>query len=124
MHWRLGEFGGGGTSTVGLGGRWMFPPLPLGRRAAPYLMWLRALCWVLPPLFWAVYGSTWAAVTTLVSLLIWIVVYRAEEEPVRYALLYPLGAVMGAYIMIRSARRGSKGVGWRGRTHTPHAWNT
>src|SRR2546422_1624416 len=26
----------------------MFPPVPLVRRAAPYLMWLPALCWVLP----------------------------------------------------------------------------
>jgi len=41
--------------------------------------------------------------------------------PVRYALLYPLGAVMVAYIMIRSARRGSRRVEWRGRTYTPHA---
>jgi len=98
----------------------MFPPLPLVRRAAPYLMWLPALCWVLPPLFWAGYGSTWAAATTLVSLLIWIVVFWAEGVPVRYALLYPLGAVMVAYIMIRSALRGSK-VEWRGRTYTPHA---
>src|SRR5437016_1967726 len=90
-------------------------------RASPYLMWLPALCWVLPPLFWAVYGSTWAAGTTLVSLLIWIVVYWAEEVPVQYALLYPLGAVMVAYIMIRSALRGSRRVEWRGRTYTPHA---
>jgi len=111
----------GWTKNLALGVPLMFPPLPLVRRAAPYLMWLPALCWVLPPLFWAVYGSTWAAVTTLVSLLIWIVVYRAEEVPVRYALLYPLGAVMVAYIMIRSAWRGSKRVQWRGRTYTPHA---
>jgi len=55
-----------------------------------------------------------------VSLLIWIVVYRAEEVPVSYALLYPLGAVMVAYIMIRSAWRGGR-VQWRGRTYTPHA---
>src|SRR2546427_1098679 len=85
-------------------------------------MWLPALCWVLPPLCWAGYGSTWAAVTTLVSLLIWIVVYRAEDVPVRYALLYPLGAVMVAYIMIRSAWPGGR-VQWRRRGHTAQACN-
>ena len=121
MYSSLAEIVEGWTKNLALGVPLMFPPLPLVRRAAPYLMWLPALCWVLPPLFWAVYGSTWAAVTTLVSLLIWIVVYRAEEVPVRYALLYPLGAVMVAYIMIRSAWRGSKKVEWRGRTYTPHA---
>src|SRR5213080_3883589 len=121
MYSSLAEIVEGWTKNLALGVPLMFPPLPLVRRAAPYLMWLPALCWVLPPLFWAVYGSTWAAVTTLVSLLIWIVVYRAEEVPVRYALLYPLGAVMVAYIMIRSAWRGSKRVQWRGRTYTPHA---
>src|SRR5256884_8765971 len=104
-----GESAGGCPKTPPAGVPLLSPPVPLLRRAAPYLMWLPALCWVLPPLFWAVYGSTWAAVTTLVSLLIWIVVYRAEEVPVRYTLLYPLGAVMVAYIMIRSAWRGPKG---------------
>jgi len=99
----------------------MFPPLPFVRRVAPYLMWLPALCWVLPPLLWAVYGWSWAAATTVVSLAIWIAVYRAEGAPVRYALLYPLGAAMVAYIMIRSALRGARKVEWRGRTYTPHA---
>src|SRR5881392_2452328 len=121
MYSSLAEIVEGWTKNLALGVPLMFPPLPLVRRAAPYLMWLPALCWELPPLFWAVYGSTWAAVTTLVSLLIWIVVYRAEEVPVRYTLLYPLGAVMVAYIMIRSAWRGSRRVEWRGRTYTPHA---
>ena len=120
MYSSLADIVEGWTKNLALGVPLMFPPLPLVRRAAPYLMWLPALCWVLPPLFWAVYGSTWAAVTTLVSLLIWIVVYRAEEVPVSYALLYPLGAVMVAYIMIRSAWRGGR-VQWRGRTYTPHA---
>ncbi len=120
MYRNLAEIVEGWTKNLALGVPLMFPPLPLVRRTAPYLMWLPALCWVLPPLFWAVYGSTWAGVTTLVSLLIWIVVYREEEVPVRYALLYPLGAVMVAYIMIRSAWRGGR-VQWRGRTYTPHA---
>jgi chlorobactene glucosyltransferase len=120
MYRSLAEIVEGWSKNLALGVPLMFPPLPLVRRAAPYLMWLPALCWVVPPLVWAVYGWSWAAATTLVSLVIWIAVYRAEGAPVRYALLYPLGAVMVAYIMIRSAWRGGK-VEWRGRTYTPHA---
>src|SRR2546422_10851699 len=84
----------------------MFPPVPLLRRAAPYLMWLPALCWILPPLVWALYGSSWAALTTAISLVIWAGVYWAEGAPVRYALLYPLGAAMVAGIMRRSGGPG------------------
>ena len=120
MYRTLAEIVEGWSKNLALGVPLMFPPLPLVRRAAPYLMWLPALCWVVPPLIWAVYGSSWAATTTLVSLVIWIAVYRSEGAPVRYAFLYPLGAVLVAYIMIRSALRGST-VEWRGRIYPPHA---
>src|SRR5437773_10429157 len=105
MYRNLAEIVEGWTKNLALGVPLMFPPLPLVRRAAPYSMWLPALCWVLPPLFRAAYGSTSAAVATLLSLLIWMVVYRAAEVPARYALLYALGAVMVAFIMIRWAWR-------------------
>ena len=121
MYRSLAEIVEGWSKNLALGVPLMFPPLPFVRRVAPYLMWLPALCWVLPPLLWAVYGWSWAAATTLVSLAIWIAVYRAEGAPMRYALLYPLGAAMVAYIMIRSALRGSRKVEWRGRTYTPQA---
>src|SRR2546428_6694974 len=77
-------------------------------------MWLPALCWIVPPLVWALYASRWAAVTTAISLVIWVVVYWAEGAPVRYALLYPLGAAMVAGIMLRSAWRGAQGGGGGG----------
>jgi len=109
----------GWSKNLALGVPLMFPPLPLVRRAAVYLMWLPALCWILPPVLWAVYGWTWAAVTTLISLAIWIWLYRAEGVPVWYALLYPVGAGMVAYIMIRSALRGSRKIEWRGRVYGP-----
>jgi len=109
----------GWSKNLALGVPLMFPPLPLVRRAAVYLMWLPALCWILPPVLWAMYGWTWAAVTTLISLAIWIWLYRAEGVPVWYALLYPVGAGMVAYIMIRSALRGSSKIEWRGRVYGP-----
>jgi len=95
----------------------MFPPIAPLRRAAPYLMWLPALVWIVPPLLWAVHGWSWAAAAAVISLIIWMVVHRAEGAPLRYALLYPVGAGMVAYIMIRSAWRGPRKVEWRGRLY-------
>jgi len=117
MYRGLTEIVEGWSKNLALGVPLMFPPIPLIRRAAPYLMWLPALCWILPPVLWAVNGWSWAAAATVISLVIWIAVYWAERAPVRYALLYPLGAAMVAYIMIRSALRGGKKVEWRGRLY-------
>jgi chlorobactene glucosyltransferase len=117
MYRDLAGIVAGWSKNLALGVPLMFPPIPLVRRAAPYLMWLPALCWIVPPVWWALYGASWAATTTLVSLAIWVVVYGAEQAPVGYALLYPLGAAMVAYIMIRSALRGSRRVEWRGRLY-------
>lgn len=107
----------GWSKNLALGVPLMFPPIALVRRAAPYLMWLPALCWILPPLLWLVYGWTWAALTIALSLVIWLAVYWAEAAPLGYALLYPLGAAMVAYIMLRSAWRGTRKVEWRGRLY-------
>ncbi len=107
----------GWSKNLALGVPLMMPPIPLIRRVAPYVMWLPALFWVAPPLVWALTGSAAAATTTLLSLLIWVEVYRREQAPVWYALLYPLGAMMVAYIMIRSAWRGEKKVEWKGRVY-------
>src|SRR2546429_3461084 len=112
-----GESAGGCPKTPPAGVPLLSPPVPLLRRAAPYLMWLPALCWIVPPLAWALYGASWAALTTGISLVIWAVVYWAEGAPVRYALLYPLGAAMVAGIMLRSAWRGGRKVEWRGRLY-------
>lgn len=117
MYQSLAEVIGGWTKNLALGVPQMFPPIAALRRVAPYLMWIPSLCWIAPPLIWAVTGWTWAAVTVAISLATWAVVYRTEGAPMRYALLYPLGAAMVAYIMIRSAWRGGKRVEWRGRVY-------
>jgi chlorobactene glucosyltransferase len=117
MYRSLAEIVAGWSKNLALGVPLMFPPIALVRRAAPYVMWLPALCWIIPPLLWAGYGWSWAAGTTVISLAIWLAVYWAEGAPLRYALLYPLGAAMVAYIMIRSAVRGGRKVEWRGRVY-------
>lgn len=107
----------GWTKNIATGVPLAFPPRRLVRRVVPYVMWLPALAWILPPLLWTLFGWRWAAATTVLSLAIWLAVYRVVEAPLRYALAYPLGAAMVAYIMIRSALQGGN-IEWRGRRYT------
>src|SRR2546430_11898491 len=79
------------------------------------------MVWIVPPLGWAMFGWWWSAVTTLISLAIWVAVYWAQRAPLWYALLYPFGAGVVAWIMMRSAWRGSNKVQWRGGVLTPPA---
>jgi chlorobactene glucosyltransferase len=117
MYRSLAEIVEGWSKNLALGVPLTLPPLPWLRRAAPYLMWLPSLAWVAPPVWWALHRGSWALATIAISLAIWVVVYWAEKAPLRYALLYPLGATMVAYIMLRSAWRGGRKIVWRGRQY-------
>jgi len=77
------------------------------RAVLPYLLWLPALFWVAPPILWLANG--WHGPPSLPSYrcLTWIVVYAHERAPVWYALLYPLGSAVVAFITLRSAWRGA-----------------
>ena len=118
MYRSLGGIIEGWSKNLARGVPLMLPPIPLLRRSAPYLMWIPSLAWVVPPVLWAVTGASWAAATVAISLVIWIIVYRAEAAPLRYVLLYPLGATLVAYIMLRSMWRGGRKIEWRGRLYT------
>jgi len=118
MYGSLREIIVGWTKNLALGAPLMLPPIPLMRRVAPYVMWLPALAWIVPPIVWLFTGGWgFAAIATLVSLLTWIIIYAGERAPVWYAPLYPFGAAMVAFIMIRSAVRGARRVEWRGRVY-------
>ena len=117
MYRDLAGIVAGWTKNLATGVPLAFPPSWAARRVVPYVMWLPALAWILPPLGWAVFAWPWAAATTAMSLAIWLVAYRTAEAPLRYAFLYPLGAALVAYIMIRSAWRGSN-IEWRGRHYS------
>src|SRR5207244_9433852 len=106
----------GWTKNLPTGVPLAFPPIPLLRRLAPYLMWLPAFVWIAPPVLWALFGWTWAALATVISLLIWLLVYRASGAPLRYALVFPLGAATVAYIVMCSALRGARGIDSRARS--------
>ena len=117
MYGSLREILEGWTKNLALGAPLMAPPVPWIRALFPYVMWMPALLWVGPPIAWVAFGWDFAAIATVASLITWIGIYAGERAPLRYALLYPLGAAMVAFIMIRSAWRGSSKVEWRGRTY-------
>jgi chlorobactene glucosyltransferase len=116
MYGSLREIVAGWSKNLALGAPLMAPPVPWMRALLPYVMWMPALLWVGPPALWAAYGWDFAAIATVASLVTWIGIYAGERGPLQYALLYPLGAMMVAFIMMRSAWRGKR-VEWRGRVY-------
>ena len=58
----------------------------------------------------------WSAGAVLLSLALWTVVYVRMGAPAGYALLYPLGALVGMGIYLRSWR-GGLNVEWKGRRY-------
>jgi chlorobactene glucosyltransferase len=116
MYRSLEEIVDGWSKNLALGAPLMAPPIPLLRKSIPYVMWMPALLWIIPPLLWAIWGWWFALFASLTALATWIFIYHEEQAPLWYALLYPLGAMMVAVIMIRSAIRGER-VEWRGRQY-------
>jgi chlorobactene glucosyltransferase len=116
MYRSFAEIVAGWTKNLALGAPRMLPPSPLLRAVFPWVMWLPALAWIVPPLAWAVMGWPFAGVATLASLALWTIVYRSEGAPAGFALLYPVAAALVAGIVIRSAVRGKR-VSWKGRNY-------
>ena len=117
MYGSLREIIAGWTKNLALGAPHMAPPIGVVRAVLPFLMWVPALFWIGPPIAWLVTHWEFARIATIVSLVTWIVIYLGERGPVQYALLFPLGAAMVAFIMLRSALRGGRRVEWRGRVY-------
>lgn len=80
--------------------------------------------WIVPPLTLIAalagrVGSTtlvWAVVVTTVSVLFWGLFTRRMGASAWYGLLYPLGALMHAFIFLRSWSGGRR-VRWKGRSY-------
>ena len=116
MYASLREIVAGWSKNLASGVPFMAPPIRWVRALLPYFMWIPSLFWLAPPLVWLATGWQAAALATLISLVTWIVLYAIERAPVWYAALYPLGAAIVAFIMLRSAWRGRR-IEWRGRTY-------
>jgi chlorobactene glucosyltransferase len=113
--WRKNVFAGGLDAVpFGRVGRVLFPlflPLPpLMGFLPPLLLLLGLLSPAAPALI------VWAAISSALMLLWWIVVYTTIGESPLYALLYPLGALMLFYIIVTAVLRGRR-VTWKGRTY-------
>lgn len=113
----------GWTKNVAIGARQTVDPWL--RPIVPWLIVAFLLgYWVLPPTLlvaWLVGwvgGATalWAAGATLISLLFWLYMYVRLQVKPSSAGLYPLGAVLAAWIVVRSALRGERVV-WKGREY-------
>ncbi|OLB67742.1 MAG: hypothetical protein AUI09_02430 [Gemmatimonadetes bacterium 13_2_20CM_2_66_5] len=119
MYGSLREIIAGWSKNLASGIPLMTPPLRPIRAVAPYVMWLPALFWIGPPVAWLA-GSDFAAIATLASLLTWLAIYGTYRAPLWYAVLYPLGATLVAFIMLRSAW-GRGRIEWRGRIYKSEA---
>ena len=112
----------GWSKNVYLGGRRSFPDEPALRALVPAMLLAAFLFWLVPPVALAAAAAAGrlapaAAAATILSALFWMLISYGMKIPPWYGLLYPLGALMGAYITARSTWRGSRRVEWRGRTY-------
>jgi chlorobactene glucosyltransferase len=113
----------GWTKNLDRGARLSFPP-GMGRIALCAGAILHILLWVVPPIvlplgFFVPALATaraWAALATLASLAGWMLVLLLLRTKVLYAFFYPLGALVFAYLLLRSGLRGDR-VAWRGREY-------
>jgi chlorobactene glucosyltransferase len=122
MYQSLAQLVEGWSKNVFLGGRRSFPEEPMLRAMVPLMLAAALLFWLIPPGVLAVGGveaglGPAAALATGLSVLFWALMSYGMRIPVAYGLLYPLGAAMALYIVMRSTWRGRRRVEWRGRTY-------
>jgi chlorobactene glucosyltransferase len=113
--WRKNVFAAGlDAMPFGILGRILFPFALL----APPLMQLMPAVVLLLGAIGLVSGSilVWAAIATIATLVWWIAVYRQLDEPVLYALFFPVGALVLLYVFSSAIIRGRR-VTWKGRTY-------
>lgn len=124
MYTGLRDIIEGWSKNIYLGGRRSFPDEPLLRALVPAGVIAPLAFWLVPPaaLLAALVGAvpsllSAAAAATLLSLGFWALIVHGMRLSVFNALLYPLGAVMAIYIVVRSTVRGARRVEWRGRVY-------
>jgi len=123
MYHSLGHLVEGWSKNLYLGGRRTFPDEPIRRALVPVMLASAMLFWLVPPvlallgLLGVAAGGDWAVVATALSATFWMLVSVGMGIPALYGLAYPLGALVGLYIVLRSAGRGARKVEWKGRVY-------
>lgn len=123
MYRSLGELVAGWSKNVALGAL-LTMPSPLRPFVLPAAVAFGAAVWLAPPLalvagLVGAGGSAllvWASAVVAVSALFWAAVTARAGAPPAYGLLYPLGAAVGLWIVLRSWTRGTR-VEWKGREY-------
>jgi chlorobactene glucosyltransferase len=125
MYQNLPQLIEGWSKNVYLGGRRSFPDEPALRALVPLMLTAALGFWLVPPavLVADAVGAPLASLeiaavaATGLSMLFWGMISYGMKIPLAYGLLYPLGALMGLYIVARSTWRGGRRVEWRGRVY-------
>lgn len=129
MYTSFREIVAGWSKNLAAGARMASP-----RFLALAMPWVAAAAilalWVLPPvvlllatLFPSMLGDPagtirWAGGATAAGLFFWIVLRARYRAYPHYALLYPVGATIVAWLFLRSGRLGRR-VSWKGRAYSP-----
>jgi chlorobactene glucosyltransferase len=124
MYASLGELVAGWRKNIYAGGRDAVLGGRMGRALYPALLVATPLIGLAPPLalvlsmlgLLSAAWLVWGAIGTAVALVFWGCIYAFMREPMRYAVLYPLGLLVVLYIAVGAVRRGSR-VGWKGRDY-------
>ena len=98
------------------------------RRAA--IVGFLVLLWMVPPTVLASAGAralaqvetagplvVWSGAATLAGFALWVRLYARFEVPLGYALLFPFGSAVAAFIVLRSWVRGERRIEWKGRRY-------
>jgi chlorobactene glucosyltransferase len=127
MYRSLAELIEGWSKNIVMG-VWLSVP-PVFRTVVTPILWAVGVAlWIVPPVVllagsvgWVVgWVFSWSVLVYALSVMSWAQFTRMMGGPARYGFLYPLGAFVGAYIFLRSWKRGRK-VEWKGRRYTVQA---
>jgi chlorobactene glucosyltransferase len=118
MYHSLPHLVEGWSKNMYLGGRRSFPENRVLRALVPVILAASFAFWLVPPVALAVAGGGLVpAAAAALSAIFWMTISYSMRIPAWYGLLYPLGALVGLYIGLRSTWRGARRVEWRGRVY-------
>jgi hypothetical protein len=123
MYTSLRELVEGWGKNIYAGGLHTVPFGALGRALYPIVL-VAAPLFSLVPVAALILGLAgvlagalaWSATAAAAMVLWWALVYRQLDEPLYYALLYPLGSAVLFFICVRAVLRGRR-VAWKGREY-------